>query len=57
MWARGWQSSRMLWEPLTLGRHLSLILQIALVANHDYRKVILVLDPEYLLLECSYLFE
>lgn len=41
----------------TLCAHLSLMLQITLVANHDYGEIILVLDTQYLLLEGDNLVE
>ena len=37
----------------TFCRHLALAFQIALVSDDDDGKVVLVLDPEYLLLECA----
>ena len=40
-------------RELTLCAHLSLALQIALVANNDDGEVVLVLDSQYLLLECD----
>ena len=36
----------------TFCAHLSFTLQVALVAHYDDREVVLVLDPQYLLLEC-----
>lgn len=41
----------------TFCAHLPLRLQITLVAHDDYGEVVLVLDPQYLLLECDNLFE
>ena len=41
----------------TFCAHLTLVLQIALVAHDDDGEVVLVLDPQYLLLECDNLFK
>ena len=41
----------------TLCRDLSFAIQIALVANHNHGEVVLVLDAQYLLLECLDFFK
>lgn len=44
------------WRLLTLPGHLSLALQITLVADNHHREVVLVLDSQDLLLEsCDFL--
>ncbi len=42
---------------LTLARDLSLALEIALVTDHNHGEIVLVLDPQDLLLECCDLLE
>ena len=44
-------------KPRTRCRNLSFAIQIALVANYYDREIVLVLDPQNLLLEYLYLLE